>query len=190
VNVSDVLSKVKKRPSRKRCGRGRGSGLGKTSGRGHKGAASRAGWSRRWGYDGGQTSLLRRLPKRGFTNALFRTRFDVVNLQDLEAGFSDGDTVTLEALAERGLLRPVHGRLKVLGSGALKKKLVVKTYAASASAQAGIAAAGGKVELLGPPKKVWKPKGPPPGPPKGSDAGEKKEKKSKKKEGSSEGAAS
>ncbi len=157
MNLSQVLSKVKKRPTRKRCGRGPGSGLGKTSGRGHKGAASRSGWKRRYGYDGGQTSLIRRLPKRGFTNSRFRTRYDVVNLETLEASFQPGETVRLEVLAERGLVTPQHGRLKVLGGGELKKKLTVVAHALSDSALQKIVAVGGKVENIGPPRKKKKP---------------------------------
>jgi large subunit ribosomal protein L15 len=157
VNLSEVVAKVKKRPTRKRCGRGRGSGLGKTSGRGHKGAASRSGWKRRYGYDGGQTSLIRRLPKRGFSNHPFRFRFDVVNLGLLESSFNAGDTVRLETLVERGLVSPEHGRLKVLGTGDLKKKLTVVAYTFSEPALKKIEAAGGKVERIGPPKKIRKP---------------------------------
>ena len=157
MNLADVMAKVKKRPTRKRCGRGPGSGLGKTSGRGHKGAASRSGWRRRYGYDGGQTSLIRRLPKRGFSNALFKVRFDLVNLGAIENNFSAGDTVNLEALVSRGLVTSSHGRLKVLGAGELKKKLTVVAYSASDSAIEKIKAAGAKLELQGPPRKVVKP---------------------------------
>lgn len=157
MNLNEVIARVKKRPNRKRCGRGRGSGLGKTSGRGHKGAASRAGWRRRYGYDGGQTSLIRRLPKRGFSNHPFRSRFDVVNLTDIETYFSAGETVNLDALVARGLVNAVHGRLKVLGTGEIKKKLSIVAYAASESAAEKIKAAGGSLELTGPPKKVRKP---------------------------------
>ncbi len=164
MNLAQVVAKVKKRPNRKRCGRGPGSGLGKTSGRGHKGAASRSGWRRRYGYDGGQTSLIRRLPKRGFTNALFRTRFDVVNLTDIENYFSAGDTVTLDALVSKGIVNAHHGRLKVLGTGDLKKKLTVVAYAASGSAIKKIESAGARIELQGPPRKKPKPVPPRPAP--------------------------
>jgi large subunit ribosomal protein L15 len=153
VNLSTVLSKVKKRPTRKRCGRGPGSGLGKTSGRGHKGAASRSGWKRRYGYDGGQTSLVRRLPKRGFSNHRFRNRYDVVNLLELEAHFANGEEVTLSSLEEKGILHPVHGRLKVLGLGDLKKNLKIVAHTASAAALSKITASGSKFQALEPPKK-------------------------------------
>lgn len=148
MNLTDAVGTTPKNPTRKRCGRGRGSGLGKTSGRGHKGAASRAGWRRRYGYDGGQTSLVRRLPKRGFTNAPFRQKFDVVNVGLLEASFEGGDTVSLAVLESRGLIKKKHGRLKVLGAGELTKKLTIEAHAASLSASAKVEAAGGKLVSL------------------------------------------
>ena len=195
MNLAQVLSKSKGRPSRKRCGRGRGSGLGKTSGRGHKGAASRSGWRRRYGYDGGQTSLIRRLPKRGFSNFPFRQKYDVINLGLLEAGFQDGETVKLESLEERGLLNPFHGRLKVLGGGDIKKKLTVVAFAVSGSARQKIEAAGGKVETLGKPRKkrpVPRPKAPPAAAnaPAAAAPAEKPEKAEKKKGKAKEGSGS
>jgi large subunit ribosomal protein L15 len=156
VNLSDVLAKVKRRPTRKRCGRGRGSGLGKTSGRGHKGAAARSGWRRRYGYDGGQTSLVRRLPKRGFTNARFRRKYDVVNLGLLDSFFGEGDDVRLEVLVARGILNAEHGRLKVLGNGDLKKKLTIAAHSVSESALKKIEASGSKFEPIGPQRKKKK----------------------------------
>lgn len=156
MNLSQVLAKVKRRPTRKRCGRGRGSGLGKTSGRGHKGAGARSGWRRRYGYDGGQTSLVRRLPKRGFTNARFRRKYDVVNLGLLDSFFGDGDEVRLEVLAARGILNPEHGRLKILGTGELKKKLTIAAHSVSESALKKIEASGSKFEPIGPQRKKKK----------------------------------
>jgi large subunit ribosomal protein L15 len=153
VILSELLSKVKKRPSRKRCGRGPASGLGKTSGRGQKGASSRSGFKLRLKYEGGQVSLIRHMPKRGFTNYPFRKRYDVVNLDVLEAGFQPGDAVTLDALVQRGLLKPEHGRLKILGGGTLTKSLHVAAHWVSDSARAKIEAAGGKAETLDPPRK-------------------------------------
>jgi large subunit ribosomal protein L15 len=90
--------------SRKRIGRGPGSGTGKTAGKGHKGQKSRSGYSRRYGFEGGQMPLVRRIPKRGFCN-IFRVEFQVVNLKDLERVFVDGDTVSVETLVEKGLVR-------------------------------------------------------------------------------------
>ena len=132
---------------RKRVGRGPGSGNGKTAGRGHKGQKSRSGYSRRWGCEGGQMPLVRRIPKRGFTN-IFRVGFQVVNLRDLDRLFSDGDTVTPELLAEKGLIRGGSKPVKVLASGELGKKLTVQAHAFSKSAQAGIEAAGGSCETV------------------------------------------
>ena len=104
-------SKFKK----KRVGRGPGSGLGKTSGRGHKGAQSRSGYSFKRGFEGGQMPLHRRVPKRGFTN-IFRTEYDVVNLDQLEKLFDKGATVTVEALRERGIVSSRTALVKVLGA--------------------------------------------------------------------------
>ena len=133
--------------SRKRVGRGPGSGLGKTAGRGHKGQKSRSGYSRRFGFEGGQMPLVRRIPKRGFTN-IFSVRYQVVNLRDLEARFADGDTVTFEALVERRLVRKNGGPVKVLSDGELTKKLVVAAHRFSKAAQAKIEAAGGRCEVV------------------------------------------
>lgn len=131
------------RKNRKRIGRGPGSGLGKTAGKGHKGQRSRAGFSRRRGFEGGQMPLLRRVPKRGFTN-IFRTEYEIVNL----AGLADWKgAVTPELLAEKGRVRP--GRLvKILGQGEIKKKLKVSAHKFSATARRKIEAAGGSCEVL------------------------------------------
>jgi large subunit ribosomal protein L15 len=148
VILSDLLAKVEKRPGRKRLGRGRGSGHGKTCGRGHKGAASRSGYSRNLAFEGGQVTLIRHLPKRGFSNALFRKRYDVVNLDVLEKHFGEGEAVRLDVLVERGLLKVEHGRLKILGQGSVSKNLSVVVHAISESARQKIEAAGGSVEIL------------------------------------------
>jgi large subunit ribosomal protein L15 len=129
--------------ARKRVGRGPGSGLGKTAGRGEKGQKSRTGHSQRPGFEGGQMPLIRRVPKRGFTN-IWRTEYAVVNLSQL-AGF-EGD-VTPESLAERGLVR--SGKpVKVLGDGEVGKALTVTAHKFSKSARAKIEAAGGRCEEL------------------------------------------
>jgi large subunit ribosomal protein L15 len=135
-----------KRP-RKRVGRGPGSGNGKTAGRGHKGQKSRSGYSRRYGFEGGQMPLVRRIPKRGFTN-IFRVEFQVGNLRDLERVFSDGDTVAPEVLVEKGLARGGKRLIKVLGDGDLTKKLNVQAHKFSGSARAGIEKAGGSCEVV------------------------------------------
>jgi len=132
---------------RKRVGRGPGSGSGKTAGKGHKGQKSRSGYSRRYGFEGGQMPLVRRLPKRGFTN-IFRVEFQVINLRDLERVFADGDAVSPEALLEKGLVRRVRQPIKVLGDGELTKKLVVQAHKFSASARTGIESAGGSCEVV------------------------------------------
>jgi large subunit ribosomal protein L15 len=132
---------------RKRVGRGPGSGNGKTAGRGHKGQRSRSGYSRRYGFEGGQMPLVRRIPKRGFTN-IFRVGYQVVNLRDLDRVFADGDTVTPEILADKGLIRGDKKPVKVLAAGELAKKLTVQVHAFSKNAQASIEAAGGSCETV------------------------------------------
>ena len=133
--------------SRKRVGRGPGSGTGKTAGRGHKGQKSRSGYSRRYGFEGGQMPLVRRIPKRGFCN-IFRVEYQVVNLRDLERVFADGDTVSIEALLEKGLVRHPKRPVKILGEGDLSKKLTVQVHKFSGSAKAGIEKAGGSCEVV------------------------------------------
>jgi large subunit ribosomal protein L15 len=129
-----------------RVGRGMGSKMGKTSGAGNKGQQSRRGYSRRAGFEGGQMPLHRRLPKRGFSSP-FPKEYAVVNLEALNS-FAANETVTPEALGERGLVRAIRGGLKVLGDGELKVALTVRAHAFSKSAQEKIARAGGKAEIL------------------------------------------
>ncbi len=133
--------------SRKRVGRGPGSGTGKTAGRGHKGQKSRSGYSRRFGFEGGQMPLVRRIPKRGFTN-IFRVEYQVINVRDLEAVFDDGAEVTVESMAAKGLVRVGKGPVKVLANGDLKKKLTVQADKFSKAALAKIEAAGGSCEVV------------------------------------------
>jgi large subunit ribosomal protein L15 len=133
--------------TRKRVGRGPGSGNGKTAGRGHKGQKSRSGYSRRAGFEGGQMPLVRRIPKRGFTN-IYRVEIEIVNLRDLERVFADGDTVSAATMAEKGLLSNASKQVKVLGDGALTKQLTVQANRFSKSAQASIEAAGGRCEVV------------------------------------------
>jgi large subunit ribosomal protein L15 len=141
-NLKPAAGATKKR---KRVGRGPGSGNGKTAGRGHKGQRSRSGYSRRYGFEGGQMPLVRRIPKRGFTN-IFRVGYQVVNLRDLDRVFADGDTVTVESLTENGLIRGDTKPVKVLAAGELGKKLTVRAHAFSKNAKASIEAAGGSCE--------------------------------------------
>lgn len=134
---------------RRRVGRGQGSTLGKTCGRGQKGQKSRSGGSIPAGFEGGQMPMQRRLPKQGFSNYPFKKSFEVINLSDLEGAYGDGDTVTLDSLYEKRLVRrrQVDG-VKVLGSGELTKKLTVQAHAFSASAAARIAELGGTAEVI------------------------------------------
>ena len=133
--------------TRKRVGRGPGSGTGKTAGKGHKGQKSRSGYSRRYGFEGGQMPLVRQIPKRGFTN-IFKVEYQVVNLRDLERVFGAGDTVSVETLIEKGLARGGNVPIKVLGDGELSKKLTVRVHKFSRSARAGIEKAGGSCEVV------------------------------------------
>jgi large subunit ribosomal protein L15 len=129
-----------------RVGRGMGSKMGKTAGAGNKGQQSRRGYSRRPGFEGGQMPLHRRLPKRGFSSP-FPKSFAVVNVESLNA-FAAGDTVTPQALNERGIVHSVRDRVKVLGDGELKIALTVRAHAFSKSALEKIAQAGGTTEVL------------------------------------------
>ena len=132
---------------KKRVGRGPGSGLGKTSGRGEKGQKSRSGFGRKPGFEGGQMPLHRRIPKRGFTNAPFRKEFACVNLGRLEV-FEAGTIVTPELLVRQGILKQLRDGLKVLADGQLTKALTVHAHRFSGKAQERIAALGGKAELI------------------------------------------
>ena len=136
--------------SRKRLGRGIGSGLGKTAGKGHKGQRARKSGNVRAGFEGGQMKLYMRLPKRGFTNG-FRVEYNVINLEAL-ASFADGSTVDPKALDAAGLLRHSDRPVKLLGRGELSKKLTIAVHRASASAQAAVAKAGGTLKLIEQPR--------------------------------------
>jgi large subunit ribosomal protein L15 len=145
------LHNLKPRPGAKhrtkRLGCGESSGHGKTSGRGGKGQTARSGGSVRLGFEGGQMPLFRRIPKRGFNNAAFRSNFATVNVAQLNA-FEDGATVNPAALLERGVLHAARDGVKVLGDGELKKKLTVEAHRFSVSAREKITKAGGQcVEL-------------------------------------------
>ena len=136
------------RHSRKRVGRGTGSGHGKTSGRGSKGQNSRSGGGVRPGFEGGQTPLFKRLPKRGFTN-MNRKEYAVVNIADLNCDcFKEGSKVTPEMLVKVGLVSKNVKNIKVLGNGKLEKNLIVCAHKFSKSAEKGIVEAGGKIEVI------------------------------------------
>ena len=145
MNLSNIRAPKKANSNKKRVGRGMGSGIGKTSGRGHKGQRSRSGSRMMRGFEGGQMPLHRRLPKRGFTN-IFRTEYSVVNVGDL-AGLGE-KTINLEVLVKAGLCSK-NDLIKVLGDGELKSALTVQAHKFSKSAEEKITKAGGKVEVLG-----------------------------------------
>jgi large subunit ribosomal protein L15 len=147
MNLHDVHRGVQTHKKRKRIGRGPGSGHGKTAGRGHKGARSRAGYSMHPAFEGGQMPVSRRVPKRGFNNP-FGPKVKAVNVADLEAAFSAGDEVTLDTLKARNLAKGRFDVLKVLGDGELKKKLKVTAHRFSKTAEEKIKAAGGEVVVL------------------------------------------
>ncbi len=129
----------------KRLGRGVGSGLGKTSGKGHKGAKARSGGGKRPGFEGGQMPLYRRVPKKGFTN-IFRTEYATVNVGQLEI-FDNGAVVTVEKLKEAGLVKKTLAGVKILGNGDLTKKITVEAAKFTESAKQKIEALGGKAEV-------------------------------------------
>ena len=145
MNLSNLRAPKKANSNKKRVGRGMGSGMGKTSTRGHKGQRSRSGSRMMRGFEGGQMPLHRRLPKRGFTN-IFRTEYTILNLERI-AGLDESE-VTLDTLVKAGLAR--NGDLvKVLGDGELKRKVNVQAHKFSKSAQEKITKAGGKAEVIG-----------------------------------------
>lgn len=151
------LSKLQNTHTKKRCiqrvGRGVGSGRGKTSCRGHKGAKSRSGYKRRSWQEGGGVPLFKRLPTRGFNNAQFSTNFETINIDDIEKFFKADETVSLDALRKKGLLKGKREiRLKILGRGALKKAVKVEAHSVSSSAKEKLEKAGAKLKILEGPK--------------------------------------
>ena len=143
-DLSPAAGSVK---ARKRIGRGPASGQGKTAGKGHKGQLARTGRGMRAGFEGGQMPLQRRVPKRGFNN-IFATEMAIVNLATLEKCYNDGETVTVDSLLEKGILKKTLDGVKILGRGELTKKLSVEANAFSESAKSKIEAAGGKAEVI------------------------------------------
>ena len=144
-NLSNLRAPKKANENKKRVGRGMGSGMGKTSTRGHKGQGSRSGSSLMRGFEGGQMPLHRRLPKRGFTN-IFRTEYAVVNVAAFDR--LEGDTCTPESLIKAGVIHKLKDGLKILGSGELKRAITVRAHIFSASAAEKIKAAGGTAEVI------------------------------------------
>jgi large subunit ribosomal protein L15 len=146
MNLHNLKPRPGSRHRVKRLGCGESSGHGKTSGKGHKGQKARSGGSIRLGFEGGQMPLIRRLPKRGFNNAAFKTRYAIVNLSDLNR-FKEGATVDEKALRDQKLVRGNIDGVKILGSGELNKKLQITADKVSASAREKIEKAGGTVSF-------------------------------------------
>ena len=144
----ESLPKTKEQKRKKIVGRGPGSGMGKTSTRGEKGQKARSGASISAWFQGGQTPIYRRIPKRGFNNARFETKYATINLADLDKYFNDGDVVTPEVLKERGIVKKQLSGVKVLANGELSKKLTVKATRFSSTAVTKIENAGGKAEVI------------------------------------------
>ena len=135
LTLGNLKNSSRKRKAVKRVGRGLGSGLGKTSGRGEKGAGARSGYKRRYGYEGGQFRMFMKMPVRGFNNARFRRAFEAINLGQIEASFNDGDEVNIDTLIEKGFVKGRDLRIKLLGTGELKKKVNISLHAISESAR-------------------------------------------------------
>ena len=144
----ESLPKSKELKTNKRVGRGPGSGMGKTSTHGEKGQKARSGASISAWFQGGQSPLYRRIPKRGFKNTRFETKYAVINLSDLDKFFKDGDVVTPEVLKERGIIKKQLSGVKVLANGTLTKKLTVKANRFSSVAVTKIEGAGGNTEVI------------------------------------------
>lgn len=147
MNLEDLNAIPTKRKHRKRVGRGPASGNGKTAGRGVKGQKSRSGFSRKVGFEGGQMPLYRRVPKKGFSNALFKVTYDIVNTGQLNI-FDDDAVVNIESLKAAGLIKKNAKHVKVLAKGALTKKLDVQVARFSAVAKQMIESAGGQAQEL------------------------------------------
>jgi large subunit ribosomal protein L15 len=147
MNLAEAKALGLKNKARKRVGRGTGSGLGKTAGRGHKGAQSRSGYTSKRGFEGGQMPLHRRVPKRGFHNP-FRVEYRVVNLDVIAERFDAGTDVTPEMLREAGLVKGGRGPIKVLARGDIAKALTIRAHKFSGRAAEKIVAAGGTAEVL------------------------------------------
>jgi large subunit ribosomal protein L15 len=154
MDLTNVHAGCQKRKPKRRVGRGIGSGHGKTAGLGHKGQFTSAG-ARLPGitFVGGQTPLFRRIPKRGFSNGMFARQFNVVNVGDIDAAFAAGDEVNVETLRTKGLAKKSLDGVRILGTGDVTKKLVIRAHHFSKSAKEKVEAKGGTCALIPPPKK-------------------------------------
>lgn len=147
-NLNELFDHTRIRTNRRRVGRGIGSGVGKTCGRGHKGMGSRAGCKSRAGYEGGQFRTFMKLPIRGFNNKPFQKRLDTVNLQQIDAMFEDGESVNLETLRERGFISGKSNGVKILGKGEITKKVKIEANAVSDGAREKLAQAKISISLI------------------------------------------
>ena len=136
MKLHDIKPNPGAKHRRRRVGNGESSGLGKTCGKGHKGQKSRSGASIRPNFEGGQMPIFRRLPKKGFNNDQFKTKYAIVNLRDLEAKYADGETVDEESLRKHGLIQGIYDAIKLLGNGELSKKLTIEVDKISGTALA------------------------------------------------------
>ncbi len=148
MKLNELKPALGSKKTRKRVGRGESSGLGKTCGKGSNGQKSRSGASIQGGFEGGQMPLIKRVPKRGFSNYPFKKEYAVINVMDLEELFDNGTEITAELLLESGVIKKVLDGIKVLGDGDITKKFTVKVQKISESAKNKIEAAGGKVEVI------------------------------------------
>lgn len=147
MKLNELSPSVPKK-NRKRIGRGNSSGWGKTAGKGSNGQNSRAGGGVKPYFEGGQMPIYRRVPKRGFSNAIFKKEYTVISLAFLNENFNDGEEVSLETLFNKCLIKKGRDGVKILGNGELNKKLIVKVHKISKSAKAAVEAKGGTVELV------------------------------------------
>lgn len=148
MNITEITKKAGARPKRKRVGRGESSGWGKTSGRGHKGQGQRSGYTAMSLREGANFPFFRRIPKYGFSNKIFRTEYQIVNVAELADRFDKGSHVTPAELESKGLIRDKNKLVKVLGNGEVASALTVEAHRFSATAEKKIAAAGGSVKWL------------------------------------------
>ncbi|MEF3279653.1 MAG: 50S ribosomal protein L15 [Elusimicrobiota bacterium] len=153
MKINDLKPKYGSTHSKKRLGTGQGSGHGQTSTRGQKGQSSRSGDPKRVGFEGGQMPLLRRLPKRGFNNNFFKTKYEFVNVSTLDKKFNNGDEVNPQIMFEKGIINNISA-VKILGDGEIKKNLNVWAHSFSASAKEKIEKNGGKANIIEPKKQL------------------------------------
>jgi len=144
----EKLVKSNETKAPKRVGRGPGSGTGKTSGKGHKGQLARSGGGKGPWFEGGQSTILQRLPRRGFNNTRFTKRYATINLGDLNEWVKDGDVITLELLKEKKIIKKELNGLKVMGDGELNKKITIKAHRFTQSALKKLEKIGGKAEVI------------------------------------------